>query len=269
MDLMDIIKQQLTPEVIGQIAQNTGATEQQATAASHGAANAILAALNNQVQTQDGAEALHSTLGNHDGSVLDNVLGLFGGAGAGQQQQGGGGIGDILGSVLGGGGGGGLGNILGSVLGGGGQQQGGGGLGNILGSVLGGGGQQQQQQQQQQGGGGIGDILGGLFGGNLGGVASTISHMSGMNNAGVMQLLMQFAPMILGILGQQRNQQNLAPSGLADILGAAVGGQQGNPIMQLMSHVMGGGNTQQGGGGLMDSLMSNVGSHLLGGLFGK
>ena len=60
----------------------------------------------------------------------------------------------------------------------------------------------------------------------------------------------------------------MAPSELSDLLGAAVGGQQGNPIMKLMSHVMGGGNTQQGGGGIMDSLMSNVGSHL-GGLFGK
>jgi len=249
MDLMDIIKQQITPEVIGQISQNTGATPQQAAAASEGVTHALVAALNNQAQTPDGAAALHSTLDDHDGSVLDNVMGLFGGAGAGQQQQGGGGIGDILGSVLGGGSGG--------------------GLGNVLGSVLGGGGQQQQQQQQQQSGGGIGDILGGLFGGNLGNITSSISHMSGMNTSGVMQLLMQFAPIILGILGQQKAQQNLAPSGLSNILSSAVGDQQGNPIMQMMSHILGGGNTQQGGSGLMDSMMTNVGSHLLGSLFGK
>jgi|GEM_PF-1260249 len=249
MDLMDIIKQQITPEVIGQISQNTGATPQQAAAASEGVTHALVAALNNQAQTPDGAAALHSTLDDHDGSVLDNVMGLFGGAGAGQQQQGGGGIGDILGSVLGGGSGG--------------------GLGNVLSSVLGGGGQQQQQQQQQQSGGGIGDILGGLFGGNLGNITSSISHMSGMNTSGVMQLLMQFAPIILGILGQQKAQQNLAPSGLSNILSSAVGDQQGNPIMQMMSHILGGGNTQQGGSGLMDSMMTNVGSHLLGSLFGK
>jgi hypothetical protein len=249
MDLMDIIKQQITPEVIGQISQNTGATPQQAAAASEGVTHALVAALNNQAQTPDGAAALHSTLDDHDGSVLDNVMGLFGGAGAGQQQQGGGGIGDILGSVLGGGSGG--------------------GLGNVLGSVLGGGGQQQQQQQQQQSGGGIGDILGGLFGGNLGNITTSISHMSGMNTSGVMQLLMQFAPIILGILGQQKAQQNLAPSGLSNILSSAVGDQQGNPIMQMMSHILGGGNTQQGGSGLMDSMMTNVGSHLLGSLFGK
>jgi hypothetical protein len=52
----------------------------------------------------------------------------------------GGGLGDILGSVLGGGapqaGGGGLGDILGSVLGGGGAQSSGGGLGGLLSSML-------------------------------------------------------------------------------------------------------------------------------------
>jgi uncharacterized protein YidB (DUF937 family) len=71
----------------------------------------------------------------------------------------------IMGAVMGGGQqqGGGLGNILGSVLGGGAQQQGGGGLGDILGSVLGGG---QQAQQQPQAGGGLGDILGSVLGGN-------------------------------------------------------------------------------------------------------
>ena len=62
---------------------------------------------------------------------------------------------------------GGLGDILGSILGGGQsapqrgqtQQGGGGGLGDILGSVLGG------SQSQGGGGGGLGDILGGMLGG--------------------------------------------------------------------------------------------------------
>jgi hypothetical protein len=57
------------------------------------------------------------------------------------QASGGGGLGDVLGSILGGGGGGNnaLGSILGSVLGGGGGQGGAGGaLGDILGGLLGG-----------------------------------------------------------------------------------------------------------------------------------
>lgn len=66
-------------------------------------------------------------------------------ASGGGEAQGGGGIGDILGGLLGGGGssgggGGGLGDVLGGLLGGGGSGgSGGGGLGDILGGLLGGG----------------------------------------------------------------------------------------------------------------------------------
>ncbi|HWK76251.1 DUF937 domain-containing protein [Microbacterium sp.] len=54
-------------------------------------------------------------------------------------------------------GGGGLGDIIGGILGGGNSSSGGGGIGDILGGILGGG--------SSSGGDGIGDILGGLFGG--------------------------------------------------------------------------------------------------------
>jgi hypothetical protein len=65
--------------------------------------------------------------------------------------------------------GGGLGDILGEILGGGQQRQqqpqsGGGGLGDILGDILG-GGQQRQTQQPQSGDGGLGDILKDVLGG--------------------------------------------------------------------------------------------------------
>ncbi|MFC9788720.1 DUF937 domain-containing protein [Rhodococcus sp. NPDC127528] len=61
------------------------------------------------------------------------------GGGAQAQSAGGGGLGDLLGGLLGGGqsGGGGLGNVLGGLLGGG--QSAGGGLGDLLGGLLGGG----------------------------------------------------------------------------------------------------------------------------------
>lgn len=68
-------------------------------------------------------------------------------------------------------GGGGLGDILGQVLGGGrGRSGGGGGLGDILGQVLGGGSRRKQpaprQQQSGQGGsGGLGDLLNDMLGG--------------------------------------------------------------------------------------------------------
>lgn len=57
-----------------------------------------------------------------------------------ESQSGGGGIGDVIGGILGGGsstGGGGIGDILGGILGGG-SSSGGGGIGDILGGLLGG-----------------------------------------------------------------------------------------------------------------------------------
>ncbi|TQF74236.1 DUF937 domain-containing protein [Rhodococcus spelaei] len=69
--------------------------------------------------------------------VAKQMSGNKGGAAATQAQSGGGGIGDLLGGLLGGGqSGGGLGNVLGGLLGGG---QSGGGLGDLLGGLLGGG----------------------------------------------------------------------------------------------------------------------------------
>lgn len=88
--------------------------------------------------------------------VMGQVAKKMGGAGA---QQGGGGLGDILGDILGGG-----------------QQRqhrqpesSGGGLGDILGDILGGGAQQQPDVQQRQApsgqGGSLEDILGDILGG--------------------------------------------------------------------------------------------------------
>jgi len=65
-------------------------------------------------------------------------------------------------------GGGGLGDILGQVLGGGTGRSGGGGLGGVLGDVLGqvlGGGKRQRQQPQSGGTGGLDDLLKDMLGG--------------------------------------------------------------------------------------------------------
>jgi uncharacterized protein YidB (DUF937 family) len=93
---------------------------------------------------------------------LDDLIGSLQQAQGGKGSQGGTGLEDILGGMLGGGGsapggGGGLGDILGSVLGGAGGS-GGGGLGDILGGVLGGGGTQGSQSSGSAGAG-----LGGLM----------------------------------------------------------------------------------------------------------
>ena len=119
--------------------------------------------------------------GGTGGNVLGNLLGSALTGGSQQKTQGGGALGDILGSLIGGGQaktttGGNMGDLLGGLLGGAQQQpQGGGGMGDILGSLLGGG---QQRQAPTNSGGGMGDLLGNLLGG------ASQNNSSGLGGAG-------------------------------------------------------------------------------------
>lgn len=100
--------------------------------------------------------------GGSAGNVLGNILGSALGGTSNRQ---GGGMADVLGSLLGGAQNnpnqGGLGNVLGSLLGGqAANQNQGSGLGNVLGGLLGG-----AQQNSAASAGGLGGLLGGLMGG--------------------------------------------------------------------------------------------------------
>jgi hypothetical protein len=171
--------QTLVPLLLGGLQQNaqdpSHASNIENAASSHAASGLLDGGVSvDQVDEADGSKAISKIFGGNDtGQVAAALSG--GGAGNGDlikkllpilapivlayigkqltkgsapaepqaQSTGGGGLGDILGSILSGAGGGG---------GGGGNNN---PLGSILGSVLGGG----------QGGGGLGDILGGLLGG--------------------------------------------------------------------------------------------------------
>ncbi len=116
-----------------------------------------------------GAASATGVLGGIFKALLPGILGaVMGGlTSRGRQSQpqnepqGGGGIGDLIGQLTGGGGGGsqsgqggggGLGDLIGQITGGGSSQsgQGGGGLGDLIGNVMGGGGDRDQGQQTQQ-----------------------------------------------------------------------------------------------------------------------
>ncbi len=112
----------------------------------------------------DTIKILGSLLGNgalsqgSGGSVLTNVLGA---ALNGSQQQQGGGLGNVLGSLLGGAGApqqqaGGLGGLLGGLLNGGQPQQQNRGAADLLGGLFGGG----NKNVSNQSGGGLADLLG-------------------------------------------------------------------------------------------------------------
>jgi hypothetical protein len=206
--LLDMLSQQLSPEVVRGMSRQIGADEGQTEKALSALLPMMVGGLaNNASSDQQGAMKLSRALErDHDGSMVDHITGMLGGQSAkshplagmlgGSQQQGGG---DLLSVLLGGMGGGGqqggqqggMGNLLGGLLGSG-------GAGDLLGGLMGGGSQQRQQSQGGGaadllgtllgGGGGMANILGGLLGtapassrtGNIGGILGNI--LGGANN---------------------------------------------------------------------------------------
>jgi hypothetical protein len=90
-----------------------------------------------------------------------------------------------------------------------------GGLSGLAGAILGGGQQQQPASPQLDAGG----ILGHILGGNQGQVTQQISNQSGLNMGQVAQILMILAPIVMGYLGRQKQENNLDAGGLSEMLG--------------------------------------------------
>lgn len=135
---------------------------------------------------------------------------------------------------------------------------GGGILGNLgsLGGLIFGGQQQAPPPREADAGG----ILGHIFGDRQGQVAQEVSNQSGLGMGQVAQILMMLAPIVMGYLGQQKQQQNVGPDGLGGLLGGLLGGGQqaaaapssGNPMMDMASSML----DRDGDGSSLDDIAS-------------
>jgi hypothetical protein len=133
-----------------------------------------------------------------------------------------------------------------------------------------------------------GSILDHVFGGEKQNVENQLSQNTGISIDKIGPVLAMLAPVIMGYIGQQKQQNNVGAGGLGglldgilgnasnqaqaqqsnplnDILGSVLGngGQassSGNPLNDILGSVLGGGGQQQQGGGGLGSI--------LGGLFG-
>ena len=103
-------------------------------------------------------------------------------------------------------------------------------LDDIAGFVMGGGG------QQSNGAG----ILGHIFGNRNEAVQQGVSQASGLDMGTVAQLLPILAPIVMGYLGRQKQEQGMDASGLAGMLGGAQQQmqQQQSPLMGMLSAVL-------------------------------
>ena len=200
MNLMDLMKGQLTPELIAQLSQQTGAAPEQTATAAEGVLSTLLGGLAKNAQTPQGASGILGALDrDHDGSVLNDIMGM----------------------------------------------------------VMGGGAQASPSAMNGAG------ILGHILGGQQQGAAQAVSQVSGVSQDGVMDMMAKLAPMVMGVLGQQKQQQGFDASGLASLLGGSVQNASSNPLMKMATQFL----DKDGDGSAVDDLMGMVGSKLMGGLF--
>ncbi len=193
---MDVLQGQLSDDVVNQLSNHIGAEPEQTATAAQGIFATLLGGLANNASTESGLSSLGSALDrNHDGSMIDDVMGMVSG-----MLQGGGNSGATDGQGI-------VGHILGdrqevaaeqisqksglnmgqvmkllpllapivmSVLG---KTKNSGGLdlGSLAGILMG------SAQQTQQGG--MGDLIGSVLGGVLGGGQQS-SQQSGQQSAG-------------------------------------------------------------------------------------
>ncbi len=116
-------------------------------------------------------------------------------------------------------------------------------LGGLAGMIFGGGQAAAPPPQANAGG-----ILGHILGDRQGQVAQEVSQKSGLNMGQVAQILMFLAPIVMGYLGRQKQQQGVGADGLGGLLGGLLGGGQtqtaappqssGNSMIDMASNAL-------------------------------
>jgi len=131
-----------------------------------------------------------------------------------------------------------------------------------------------------------GSILDHIFGGQKSTVENQLSQNTGISIDKIGPILAMLAPVVMGYIGQQKQQSNVGAGGLGDLLGGILGNasnqaqaqqsnplndilgsvlggdtqsqSSGNPLNDILGSVLGGGGNQQQGGGGLGSILGNI-----------
>ena len=121
-----------------------------------------------------------------------------------------------------------------------------------------------------------GNILKHVLGNKQQGVEQVIGQKSGMDSGAVASILKTAAPLLMGLLGKQSRQNNVSNSNdLGGLLGGLLGGSSadkeqsfleqildadgdGSIVDDVAGMVLGGGNQQKSGGGLLGGLLGGI-----------
>ncbi|SHN06456.1 DUF937 domain-containing protein [Polaribacter sp. KT 15] len=208
--ILDLLNSDLGKQIVSGVAGSTGNDTSKTGSALTMALPVLMKAMERNASSPEGAAGLMGALtGKHDGSILNNLGGLFEG-----------GVDESV------------------------KQDGAGILGHILGS-------------KQQG------------------VEQVISQKSGLDAGSVGNILKVAAPILMGVLGKQKQEQNISNSGdLTGLLGGLLGGSSANNDQSFLEKIL----DADGDGSVIDDVAGMVlGGNkskgglggMLGGLFGK
>ena len=102
-------------------------------------------------------------------------------------------------------------------------------------------------------------ILNHLFGSQTSNVANAVSQSSGLDSNGSMKMLQMLAPVLMGMLGQQKKQNNLDAEGIGNLtsmLASNFGSEAGaSGIMEVVTNLL----DANKDGNVMDDIMGMVG----------
>ena len=207
--LLDLLNSPAGRQVISGVASQTGQNENQTADVLSMAMPLLLGAMRKNVASPGGAEGLMNALSSkHDGSILDDLGGLFGGG--------------------------------------------------------------VDQSVMDDGAG----ILGHVFGNKQANVEQALSQKSGIDAGSIAQILKIAAPIVMGYLGRQTNENRVSDaSGMNGLLGNLLGGQpqQNQSLITTLLDADGDGSILDDVAGMVMNSGKKKGGigGLLGGLFGK
>ncbi len=144
-----------------------------------------------------------------------------------------------------------------------------GGIMDMLGGILGDGAGSPDELVQEGSG-----ILGHVLGAKQPQVENALSQANGIDAGSVGEILKMAAPLIMGMLGKQKQSSGVDQNGIGDLLGGLMGGSAGNADQSFIEKIL----DADGDGSIIDDvagMVMNSGKKkggiggLLGGLFGK
>ncbi|RNA63582.1 DUF937 domain-containing protein [Chryseobacterium nematophagum] len=122
----------------------------------------------------------------------------------------------------------------------------------------------QAEERQTEGS----SILSHIFGGEKQNVESSLSQNTGISIDKIGPILAMLAPVIMGYIGKEKQQNNVGAGGLGDLLGGILGNasnqaqeQQSNPLNDILGSVLGNGQSQSSGNPLNDILGNVLGGN--------